>query len=187
MKDDSSRTPAETRTSAPRATADEPALRALNEQLASLHAAMKRLVELANDKLAAMRRADTAALERCTADEAELIKVVFNGEARRKALLARVAQSLHLPHPERVRLRDIAEKLPEPLASALRARNVALREVAVDLQQKNRLAAKVAQNLQSHIRGLFAELAGAAQEIPVYGPRGQHSSSRPRCWVEAIG
>jgi flagellar biosynthesis/type III secretory pathway chaperone len=187
VKDQSSRTALATHAAAPQAAADAAPLRELHEQLASLHTLMKQLAELAGEKLAAMRRADTATLDRCTAREAELVKTVFGSEAKRKALLARIAQSLHLPQPERAKLGEIAERLPEPSASALRARNAALREIAAELQQKNRLAAKVAQNLQSHIRGVFAELAGAAQETPVYGPRGQHEGRRPRCWVEAVG
>ena len=181
MKDAS----ATTSTSTPAARAA--LLRELGAHLAGLHALMKKLAALADEKLAAMRRADTEALDGCTAREAELVQSAFADDAKRKAILARVAQSLHLPQPERARLSEIVARVPEPLASALAARNRALREIAAELQRKNRLAAKVAQNLQLHLRGLFAELAGAAQETRVYGPRGQHEGSRPRCWVEAVG
>ena len=185
MKDQSSRTALATHAAAPQVAAVRCA--SWHEQLAGLHTLMKQLAELAGEKLAAMRRADTAALDRCTAREAELVKTVFGSEARRKALLARVAQSLHLPEPDAASWARSRNVCRSRSASALRARNAALREIAAELQQKNRLAAKVAQNLQSHIRGVFAELATAAQETPVYGPRGQHEGRRPRCWVEAVG
>ena len=164
-----------------------PRLRELGECLTALHAAMKTLGELAAEKLAGLRAADPAALERCARREEEVLREVFRGEQPRKAVLARVAQGLHMAEPARVRLPEVAERLPEPLASSLRARNAALRATVGDLQRKNRLAARVAQNLQSHIRGVFAEVARAAQESLVYGPQGQHEVGRPRSWVEAIG
>lgn len=184
--DRTARTPAAVKT--PLGTSGlAPLLRELGECLTALHAALKSLSELAAEKLAGLRAADTAALERCAKREEEVLREVFRGEQRRKAVLARVAQGLHLAEPARARLTEVAERLPEPLASSLRARNAALRATVGELQRKNQLAARVAQNLQSHIRGVFAEVARAAQESLVYGPQGQHEVGRPRSWVEAIG
>ena len=158
--------------------------RELGQHLAELHATLKQLAELATEKLAAMRRADTEALNGCAAREEELLRDVFRRQQARNALLARLAQSLHCPE---ARLPEIADRLPEPLASSLRARSLALQETVGDLQRRNTLAATVARNLQAHIRGIFAEVASANQETLVYGPRGQHEISRPRCWVDAVG
>lgn len=161
--------------------------RELLDQLAGLHTALQSLVALATDKLAALRRADVPVLENCAARESELLTALARGEPQRKAVLARVAQALPGGGDGAPRLSAVAERLPEPWRSALRARNVALQEIAAELQQKNRLAARVAQNLHSHIRGIFAELAGAAQESAVYGPQGKHETGAPRCWVDAVG
>ena len=158
--------------------------RELGQHLAALHATLKQLTELANTKLAAMRQADTNALNACAAREEELLREVFRMEQARNAVLARLAQSLHCPN---VRLTEIAARLPEPLASSLRARSLALKEIAGELQRRNKLAAIVAQNLQGHIRGVFADVASATQESLVYGPQGQHEMSSPRRWVDAVG
>jgi hypothetical protein len=162
-------------------------VRELSQHLSGLQAALQQLCETATDKLTALRRADTDALSACAAREEQLLKGVFRGEVERKAAIARVAQHLPCSTPQGARLYDIAEHLPEPLASALRARSVALRDVAAELQRKNKLAAGVARNLQGHIRGIFAEVAAAAQESVVYGPQGQHETGRPRAWVDAVG
>jgi hypothetical protein len=79
------------------------------------------------------------------------------------------------------------ERLPEPLASSLRARNAALQAVAGELQRKNRLNAKVAQNLQMHICGIFAEVASGAQPAPVYGPSGRQNAAGSQKWLDAVG
>lgn len=163
------------------------AARDLAQHLAELHVALKRLGALAADKLAAMRRADTAALQTCAVSEEETLKEVFRRQEGRNAALARVAQSLPLSGTSPPRLKEIIDRLPEPLASSLRARSVALQEAATDLRRKNELAGAVARNLQAHLRGIFADVAAAAQESVVYGPQGQHETGRPRCWVDAVG
>lgn len=168
------------------ATLGEP-LGALVQHLTTLHAALRQLAELAGEKLAALRGADAEALQLCAARELVLLKEVLGAQQERNALLARLAQSLRCPQPQATRLTEIADRLPEPLASSLRARSAALREVATELQRKNQLAATVARNLQAHIRGIFAEVAGAAQESLVYGCKGAHQTSSTRCWVDAVG
>ncbi len=159
----------------------------LSTQLAGLHEAMRKLAEVAREKLAALRAADAVALHRCAGREGELLSQVFRQQQGRNATIARLAQSLRLPDPGRARLAEVTANLPEPLASSLRARGVALREVAEELQRGNKIAAAVAHNLQEHLSGIFAELAGAAQESQVYGPQGQHEPSTSRCWVDAVG
>ena len=166
---------------------DLAAVHDLVARLGELHAALQQLTQLATDKLAAMSRADAAALQDCASREEEILRAVFRSEAQRKATLARVAQGLLGQAPAQTRLKDIAKHLPDALASSLRARSAALQASAAELQRKNRLAGRVAHNLQSHIRGVFADVTAAAQESPVYGPQGQHATGRPRQWVDAIG
>ncbi len=166
---------------------DDP-LAELLRHLSELYAAIVQLADLAAEKLAAMRVADTAALQRCTEREAELLQGVLHAEQQRPAILARLAQALHRPELATARLAQIADHLTEPAASALRARSVALREAAGRLQKKNRLAAVVARNLQGHLRGVFAAVAKAAQESVVYGPRcGTGFRTAPQGWVDAVG
>ncbi len=164
------------------------------DQLAGLHAALQELVQLAKDKLTAMRRADSAALQALAAREAPLVTDLFRREPVRKASLARLAQALQCPDPEHPRLSILADRLPEPLRSTLRARAAALECAALELQRKNRVAASAARNLQAHLRGVFAALAGAVA-APVYGPKGPPLVGGPaepqlsggRCWVDAVG
>jgi len=162
-------------------------LRELVGCLSNLQTALKRLLALAEEKLAAMRAADVGALRDCALREDALLKQVFMEEKQRKAVLARVAQSVPCSGQERVSLTELADHLPEPLASSLRARSTALQALAEKLQQKNRVAANVAQNLQSHIRGVFAAVAKVGQETGVYGPRGEHESNVERRWIDAVG
>lgn len=162
----------------------------VSELLATLTAAhelLRRLLELAGDKLAAMRRADTEALQRCAVEESEVLQRMFERERHRHALLARLAQSLQWRDASQVTLLDILARLPEPFSSRLRAKTAGLRQSAAELQEKNRLAAAVARNLHMHIRAVFDDVASANQESVVYGPNGQHEQRNTKSWVDAVG
>ncbi len=160
-------------------------------QLAELQAALGQLAALAAQKLGALRRADAAELQQLAAREGAALTELFRREPVRKANLARLAQALRCAEPQRPSLTVIAECLPEPLGSTLRARAAALAAAARELQQKNRLAATVARNLHGHVRGIFASIAGAERPA-VYGPpgnarRGAAAGGVGRRWVDAVG
>lgn len=165
----------------------EDAARALLECLGVLQEVLKRLEELAGQKLDALRHADTEALQRCAAEESSLLERVQVTKQQRKAILARLAQSLRWRGAATACLTEIADRLGEPFSSSIRARTVPLREIAARLEEKNRLAARVAHDLQKHVRGIFADLAKLNQESVVYGPEGQPAQTTARSWVDAVG
>lgn len=159
----------------------------LNTCLAELQGFLRRLADLAGEKLAAVRRADSRALQDLALTEQELVKQVLSAERERAAVLARVAQGLPNASHRPPTLTDIAAQVPEPAGSALRARGLALRATATELQQKNRVLASVARNLQEHVRGIFAAWAKSTQEALGYGASGQPAASACRSWVDAVG
>ncbi|MBU0640604.1 MAG: flagellar protein FlgN [Planctomycetes bacterium] len=159
----------------------------LEQRLSRLQTLLRRLLELAEEKLTALARADTEVLQRCAAAEAEVLDEAFRLEQERDAIVARLAHGLQWPKGRAVHVTELAGRLGEPLASRIRARSMGLREVAGALREKNRLTASVAQNLQSHVRGIFSELAKVNQETVVYGPHGDHKHTNKRSWVDAVG
>jgi hypothetical protein len=162
----------------------------VHDLLATLNALQQmlgQLLDLAVRKLAAMRHADTGALHKCAAEESVVLHALFEKEKERDAVIARLAQSLPLPEGGPLRLSHIAERLPEPLGSRLRAKTLGLRQVAGALQEKNRLAARVARNLHTHICAVFEDVAKVNQESVVYGPSGKHEQRNKETWVDAVG
>ena len=161
--------------------------RELNEHLASLQSLLRQLLAQTVEKLDAIRQADTDRMERCAVGETELLEQVARTEQRRAAITARVAQDVPSARKGRLSLSELVDHLQEPLASVFRARNAALRQLATELQEKNALVARVARNLQTHIREIFAELAKVNQESVVYGPKGKHEQRVVRSWLDAVG
>ena len=165
----------------------ESAARELNENLASLQTLLKQLLDEANEKLAAMRAADTERMQRCTGREADLLEQVARVEEQRTAIVACLAQRMPDQMPRGPSLREISQALPEPVSSVFKAKSVALRDVAAQLQEKNQLVARVAHGLQSHLRSVFADVAKAHCETVGYGPRGQHEQVHTRSLLDAVG
>lgn len=161
--------------------------RALADTLSELQPALRRLIELSERKLAALRRADAGALARCAQAEKELLDSLQLIERRRHAVLARLAQQLRWPPAAGATLSQIADRLPEPISSVIRVRIAPLRDLASHLEKTNRLAASVARGLHQHLRALFADVARASQETVVYGPHGQPEMRTTRAWVDAVG
>jgi hypothetical protein len=85
-------------------------------------------------------------------------------------------------------LSEWAAVLPEPLASAVRARTEGARRFAIELQKSNRLAAIVARDLQEHMRSVFDTLADMCRDRVGYDPSGreQKTAARAAC-LDAVG
>lgn len=163
------------------------AVTALDGVLGALHTGLKNLIEIADRKLAAMRSADAESLHACAARETDLLQAHFATERERDAVLALLAQHLPALSARPLHLGAVADAIPEPGASRIRARMQGLRTLAGELQKKNALAADVARRLQSHIREVFAAVAEVNQECVVYGRNGQHEAATTRRWVDAVG
>lgn len=159
----------------------------LNECLGELHGLVKQLGDNAAAKLAAMRRADAATLQQLALDEEDTLRRTAAAERRRSAILAALAQALHWPQARGAKLDELAARIPEPAASQIRARNTGLRAVAENLRKNTRLVADVARSLQTHIRAVLDELAGAHLETVRYGANGTHERTAARTWVDALG
>jgi FlgN protein len=137
--------------------------------LGALLGDLRALLAIADRKLAALRSADAAALGRCAAEETRMLRALLAAQPERDAVLAGLAQGLPTEGHGLPRPADIAANCDEPLASKILAICSGLRTTALELAQKNRLVADVARGLQSHIRGVFREVAEAAEPQSGYG------------------
>lgn len=175
------------------AQSDEPSRLSLHAALEldgvldALAGQLRTLLELAERKLAAMRRADPAAIHECTLEETDCLREHYRMDRRLRAVLARFAQRLPDGTLSQPRVAEVAGRLAEPLASRIQAKSACLRPLAEKLQRQNQLASQVAQNLHGHIRAVFAEVADAQQKTVGYGPAGRHEKRASQRLVDAVG
>jgi hypothetical protein len=160
---------------------------ALLAQLAALHAQLKRLEELAGEKLDALRKADTSTLHRCAAEEGELLEGLYGRDPRQPAVLAGLAQQLRGAGRRGARLSELAQEYDEPIASRIRARLAGLGEIAARLEKKNRLAASVARGLHEAVRAALEDVRQARREPVGYEASGKLASRARDGWIDAIG
>ncbi len=156
--------------------------RELLENLAAHQAQLKGLLDTAGAKMRAIRTADATGLNTCTAREARLLEEILRTEQQRRAVLARLAQSMPQANVKSLTLGEISGFFPEPICSAIRARMRAMAEIAKELRERNRVAEIVARDLQRHVREIFAAMCGAGRRSATYGPNGD----RPRSTTEAL-
>ena len=147
----------------------------------------RELLALSDRKLAALRRADATGLRECARQEEAALARVQETTAARRAVLARLAQLVREPSLVSASVSELADRLPEPLGSALRARSVPLRELALQLAERNQLAARVARNLHQHIRAVFTTLAEPEHDAALYGRNGETATAPSRGWIDATG
>lgn len=159
----------------------------LLETLGALEHQLSSLVELAEEKLAAMRAADTTRLNACACQEAAALEGLFALDQQRAAILARLAQTLPDERVTERRLSEIAHVFDEPARGKLLEKTRVLRDLGERLRKKNQLAATVARHLHKHIRAVFADVAKASQESAGYGPDGRGKQQTRETWVNAIG
>ena len=170
----------------PRGSTSDPP-NALLQNLGEHQGLLRGLLDIAREKMTAIRGADADALQRCAQRESRLLERVVRLERRREEILARLAQWMPVPKRKTGSLREVVNELPEPISSSIRARMCALREIASQLQRENRVAAIVARDLHRHIRGVFTALAKANREAVGYGPEGQEELTASRSWLDAVG
>ncbi|MFO0839420.1 MAG: flagellar export chaperone FlgN [Phycisphaerae bacterium] len=148
---------------------------------------LTRLTELAGHKLDRLRSADADGLQRGAAAESALLDELLECGRTRHAVLTRLAQHLHWPQIVTARLSQIADRVPQPFASRIHAKNAALRAIATQLEKKNRLAAAVARGLHKHVRAIFDELTKSARAPVGYGRTGREEQAQTQLWVDAVG
>lgn len=166
---------------------DEADGRALVHILGELQTLLTRLVECADEKLHAIRCAGAEALQACVGREMQYLDELLAVERKRDAIVARIAQQLQQPSLRRAPVQQTAEKFPEPLRSSIHARCMGLRQAAEKLQRKNRVAAEVAQGLQSHVRAVFGELAKACRDATTYSDTGRMRHTETQLVIDALG
>lgn len=167
--------------------ANEADARELLDLLSELREGLRRLDDIASEKLTALRKADCAALLKCAEQEGQALERVGKRDRQRSALLARLAQRMPGASKPQPRLSEIADSFPEPFASQIRSQALGLRELALSLQKKNGLVAAVARGLHNTVRSIFEDVSRVNQESIGYGPDGRDERRDARSWIDAVG
>ncbi|MBN1341935.1 MAG: flagellar protein FlgN [Phycisphaerae bacterium] len=169
------------------------ALESRSGELVTLMGDLKKLHEellaVVQQKLAAMKRADTEALNSCLAREQFLADRIRQREGLRQQLVQIIARELGLD-AERVRelsLKDLAGHFNEPRRGQLLALAASVRGVLEAIDSANRVAALVTGEMLKHFRQVYSAMAQAGGSSGRYSAGGQLMTDRPMQVFEAVG
>ncbi len=162
-----------------RATINEE-LRTLTERLvvtlARLSERNERLERLADDYEHALRTADTPSLAACVSSQNEAIQEIATLDQERDALVRELGLRLGIPPGGRLRITELAERLPGELRERLLRVATPLRESLERLGERHELLKQATEQIAGHVEGLMRQVASASSHAGTYGRRGSVES-----------
>lgn len=140
--------------------------------LRDLQAQFQRLSGLAGERLEAMRRADTARLARCIAQENEVVQQVAEIEKRRIVAVGRLAERLGSSDKSQAKASWLGERLGGAAGERLTRSATELRTRIESLMKSNEVARLTALTLSSHMEGLWRQALQVLNHSKTYGRMG---------------
>lgn len=155
--------------------------------LGDLAALQEELAVVLDAKLAAMRRADVAAMHSASAREGHLMGQAARLDAARHATVARVAAALGLPRGEPVTLTAVAARVDGAPRAALHVAGARLRDAMLRVAERNRVVSMVSGEMLAHFRSVFAAMARRPESPAEYTPRGGAAHGAECMALDAVG
>ncbi len=139
-------------------------------ELKSLH---EELLLVIRRKLEAMRRADGEQMQSCAARERFLAERIRQREGLRRQLAEAVTESLEMGASDRkaakmVKVGELAERMDEPRRSRMIVLASAIRQAIEQVDQANRVAALVGQEMAKHFQKVREAVISASGDGGVY-------------------
>lgn len=149
----------------------------------------EQLLGVIQQKLAAMRRADTDGINSCVAREKFLSERIRQREGLRQQLVQLIARALDVPSEsaQEMSVAQVAEHLPEPRRGQLLTLSTATREILETLNEANRVAALVTSEMLKHFREVYSAIARTGGSVGTYSAGGERMQGRSVQVFEAVG
>jgi len=160
-------------------------VRLLND-LVAMHG---ELVMLANQKLEAMKRADTNQIASITAREMVLVKRLTEREGLRRQITRKILINLDITDrvKEPVRLAELAEYLQEPRRSELLSVAAGLKKKVQEMEDMRVTTTLVTQEMLKHLRAILSAMTNGDPGMETYGRTGQRQKGGAAHVFEAVG
>ncbi len=147
------------------------------------------LLSVIQQKLNAIRRADTEGISSCLARERFLVDRIRQQEGLRQQLVQIISKEMGsgATQPGAMSLSDLALQLAEPRRGQLLALRAGLRETLLEIDRRNKVAVLVTAEMLKHFRQVCAAMAKVGRSGGTYSPAGQLDSGQLPSVFEAVG
>lgn len=145
-------------------------LKDLIKLLESIKQLQTQLLNLIRDKLSAMRRSDTAEMQKLAEREQELVKHVQEREGLRKQLMDMIGEEIGLSSRS-VRMlciTQLCDYIPQASREVLLMAAQSLREVVLKVAQANRVVSVTAREVVQHLAWVFSSVKPKSDRSPDY-------------------
>ncbi|MEM9883384.1 MAG: flagellar protein FlgN [Planctomycetota bacterium] len=138
------------------------------------------LLSLLKRKRDAMRRGEDAAMADLTRAENAVVQAVSELEKSRLRLIAELTQRLAPTADEPLRMRELAERLPEPWRGRVLLKRQKLVEAITAVRDETSVVRRAGESLVGHVNGLIRTIGVAARGGAAYGQSGRLSQEPAR-------
>lgn len=149
-----------------------PVLETVLKQLADRH---EQLLSLMKRQREALRLADPRGVSECSRLENTLVQAIGELEKTRLELVAELTKAVDPNAPAPMRMRDLAERLPEPSRGRLLVLREQLRERITQVKEQSSVTRRATESLLKHMQGLVQTLGNAGRAAG-YAPMNQPQS-----------
>ncbi|MGB1126168.1 MAG: flagellar export chaperone FlgN [Phycisphaeraceae bacterium] len=146
-----------------------PVLETVLKQLTDRH---EQLLTLMKRQRECLRLADHHGVSECSRLENTLVQAIGELEKRRLELVAQLTRAIDPAAIQPMRMRDLAERLPEPSRGRLLVLREQLRERITAVKEQSSVTRRATEALLNHMQGLVQTLGNAGRAAG-YAPANQ--------------
>jgi len=146
-----------------------PVLETVLKQLTDRH---EQLLTLMKRQRECLRLADHHGVSECSRLENTLVQAIGELEKRRLELVGQITKSIDPSATQPMRMRDLAEALPEPARGRLLVLREQLRERITAVKEQSSVTRRATEALLNHMQGLVQTLGNAGRAAG-YAPANQ--------------
>lgn len=146
-----------------------PVLEAVLKQLAERH---EQLLALMKRQREALRQADHHGVSEYSRLENTIVQAIGELEKQRLELVAELTRAIHPTAAQPMRMRDLAERLPEPSRGRLLVLREQLRDRIARVKEESSVTRRATESLLKHMQGLVHTLGNAGRAAG-YAPASQ--------------
>lgn len=163
-----------------------PAFLELMSQIADAH---DRLLEVVEEKIAAMRGANVGRIEEVMRREQQIVQFIQEREGLRRQLTESIARGFGVSAEaaRRMTADAIADRFGAAHADAIRAAAARLRSITARIAERNEIARRISEGICRHMKLIFAAITSSDGGLVRYGADGAPVASMKRQVFDAVG
>ena len=161
-------------------------LSGLLDEIAEAH---KDLLDAVEEKIAAMRTADTERIKQAMEREQALVERIDEREGVRRQLTENIARGYGIggAAARRLSVRKLADRVGGAQAEAIVAAGQRLQKLTAQIAQRNHVAQLISQNILRHMTQVFAAMTVSRDGAVGYSPAGDVFAGGGERIFDAVG